>query len=76
MTDHVASQHWYIRRRDVEAFVPFETIESRVNNLAAGLALTTEDELALKSFKEAAERRCAGKSDEDPFRMMREDFNS
>jgi len=40
------------------------------------LALTTEDERALKAFKEATERRRAGKSDEDPFRMMREDFNS
>ena len=76
ITDHVVSQHWYIRRRDVEAFLPFDAIESRVNSLAAGVALSTEDERALKAFKEAAERRRAGKSDEDPFRMMREEFNS
>jgi hypothetical protein len=71
-----SSQHWYIRRRDVEAFVPFDAIESRVNSLAAGLALTTDDERALRAFKEAAARRRAGKPDEDLFRMMREDYNA
>lgn len=73
MTDYVISQHWYMRRRDVEAFVPFDAIESRVNGLPGRMALSQEDERALRAFNEAAERRRAGQPDEDPFRMTRED---
>jgi hypothetical protein len=67
--------HWYIRRRDTEAFVLFDAIESRVDSLPAGLALSSEVERALRAFRDAAERRRADRPDEDPFRMMREDSN-
>ena len=71
MTDYIMTQHWYMRRRDVEAFVPFDAIESRVNGLPEGIALSQEDARALKAFNEAAERRRAGQPDEDPFGMIR-----
>jgi predicted KAP-like P-loop ATPase len=75
LTDYVLTQHWYIRRRDLEAFVAFDAVESRVNGLCEGVALSQEDERALKAFNEAAERRRAGLPDEDPFGMRREDHS-
>lgn len=68
MSDHVARLRWYIRRRDIEAFLPFEVVESKVNALPSSLALSDEDKRAVEQFKKTAERRRAGTSDDDPFR--------
>ena len=69
MSDYVAKPRWYIRRSQIEAFVPFELVESRVNAVPASALLSPEDQRALTAFKKAAERRRAGKSDDDPFAM-------
>jgi hypothetical protein len=58
-----------MRRNDIEAFLPFDLVESKVNTLPADAVLSAEDERALSAFKEAAERRRAGKPDEGPFAL-------
>jgi hypothetical protein len=67
MTDYVATARWYIRSSEIEAFLPFELVESRVNAVAVDSELSPEDLRALSAFKKAAERRRAGKRDDDPF---------
>jgi hypothetical protein len=37
--DRVGIHHWYVRRADIDAFLPFDTVETRVNNLPADLVL-------------------------------------
>lgn len=69
MSDHVAKLRWYIRRRDIETFSPFELVEAKVNALPAQLVLSEEDKRAVDQFKKTAERKRAGKSDDDPFRQ-------
>jgi hypothetical protein len=67
--DYVATPHWYMQRNYIEAFLPFDLVESKVNTLPADTVLSAEDERAISAFKKAAERRRAGKSDQDPFAL-------
>jgi hypothetical protein len=69
ITDYVVTPHWYIRRRDIENFLPFDAVESKVNDLPAGAVSSPEDERAVSAFKKTADRRRAGKADEDPFAL-------
>ena len=65
--DFVARPRWYIRSKDIELFVSFELIESEFSKLASDINLIDEDRRAVSAFKEAAERRRAGKPDNSPF---------
>lgn len=67
MSDHVAKLRWFIRRRDIEAFLSFDLVEAKVNALPTDLELSTDDKRAVDAFKKAAERRRAGRADDDPF---------
>jgi hypothetical protein len=67
ITDYVVTPHWYIRRKDIEAFLPFDVVESKVNALPDDAVLSAEDERALSEFKKASDRRRAGRSDDGPF---------
>jgi predicted KAP-like P-loop ATPase len=71
LTDYVVTPHWYIRRRDIETFVPFDAVEDKVTALPADTALSPEDDRAVAAFKKAAERRRTGESDENPFAIHR-----
>jgi hypothetical protein len=71
LTDYVVTPHWYIRRRDIETFVPFDAVEDKVTALPADTALSPEDDRAVDAFKKAAERLRAGESDENPFAIHR-----
>jgi hypothetical protein len=64
LTDHVVTSDCYIRRSDIEAFLPFDMVETKVSSLASDAALSAEDQRAVSAFKDAAERRRTGKSDE------------
>jgi len=55
-----------MQRNFIEAFLPFDLLESKVNTLPADTVLSAEDERAVSAFKKAAERRRAGKSDDNP----------
>jgi hypothetical protein len=55
-----------MRSRDIEAFVPFDSVESKVNVLPADAVLSAEDERAVLAFKKAAERRRTGRPDDGP----------
>jgi predicted KAP-like P-loop ATPase len=67
LTDHVVTSSFYIRRDDIEAFLPFDLVESKVNSLPKEARLSPEDERAVSAFRDAAERRRTGKSDDSFF---------
>lgn len=69
IADHVVTPHWYMQRNYIEAFLPFDLVESKVNTLPADAALSAEDARAISAFKKAAERRRAGKPDDGPFAL-------
>lgn len=65
--DYVARVNWRIHQADVEAFVPFEVIESKINALPTDGSYTPEETRSIEAFKKCAERRRAGVSDNYPF---------
>lgn len=66
ISDRVDTSHWYMRSGDIDLFVPFESVQSKVNDLPADAVLSAEDERAVSAFKKAAERRRTGRTDEGP----------
>jgi len=67
LADHVVTSSFYIRRDDIEAFLQFDLVESKVNSLPTEARLSAEDERAVSAFRDAAERRLSGKSDDSLF---------
>ena len=69
MGDYIVTSHWYMRSGDIEAFLAFDLLESKVNALPQDELLSPEDERTVLSFKKAADRRRAGKPDDGPFAL-------
>ena len=62
--DYVGKENWYIRLKDVENFIPFETLEAALQNVSVE-SLKDKDRLAVEEFRKAVERRRRGKPDYD-----------
>ena len=67
-TDRVVTPKCCIRHNDVEVFLSFD-LESNVNSVPANVDLSAEDQYAVSAFKDTAERRRTGKSD-DQFALI------
>jgi len=66
MGDYMGTERFYMRRNDIEALVPVDTLDARVRELPAE-GLGNEDQRAVTAFQKAMERRKSGRSDDDPF---------
>jgi predicted KAP-like P-loop ATPase len=63
--EHVGTERFYIRRKDVEVLMPMDTLDFLVNHLPPN-ELNAEDQRAVNAFRKAMERFKAGRSDDDP----------
>lgn len=64
--EYIPRERLYIRRKDVEVFLPMERLAEKVRAVSTS-GLTEEDQRAIQEFERAAERLKAGKSDDSPF---------
>jgi hypothetical protein len=64
--DYAGTERYYMRRIDIEALMPMDTLDARVGALPVE-NLSDEDRRAVKAFRKAMERRNSGISDDDPF---------
>lgn len=64
MGDHVSQEHWRINLKNVEDFVPSDTLEKKVAALPLD-NLREKEAKAVKAFQKAIKRRREGKSDND-----------
>lgn len=60
--DYVAREHWYIRLKEIEAFVAWEVIEETIKEVSVE-SLQSDERRAVEAFLRAAERRRQGKPD-------------
>jgi predicted KAP-like P-loop ATPase len=65
MSDHVAWSRWFIRTKDLEAFVSPEALEAKLAAIPSD-TLSTDERQTLEAFQKAMERRRAGRSDDWP----------
>jgi predicted KAP-like P-loop ATPase len=63
MGDYVAREHWYIGLKSVEEFVPWEIIESVIQDVSIESLVAPDDRSAVEAFRRAAKRRRRGKPD-------------
>lgn len=62
--DYVSEEHWRINLKNIERFIPIETIEREVEGMPVE-GLRDEQKKAVMAFQRAIKRRRDGKSDED-----------
>lgn len=64
--DYLATERFYIRRKDVEVFLPMDSLSQKVRAIPTD-TLTEEDQRAIQAFERAVDRWKTGKPDDDPF---------
>jgi hypothetical protein len=64
--DYIATERYYMRRKDIETLISMDALDERVRRFPAD-GLSEEDRRAVDAFQKAMERRKAGKPDDDPF---------
>lgn len=64
--DYVSEEHWRINLKNIEAFIPVETIEREVGKISGDMEGVCDDlKKAVSAFQRAIKRRRDGKSDDD-----------
>jgi predicted KAP-like P-loop ATPase len=64
LTDHVSRDHWYIRLKNVEDFIPADIVAGKIEQFSIG-KLTDQQQRAVSAFRAALKRRQEGRFDDD-----------